>query len=116
MSEPKENLKQESVYTVKGVPVKVFLTETGDFRWVPAFSACGDVERAKVFLDVLQKMPPDRRAVWATRLDTEQALNTCPVVRDDVDLHKAFDQLCAAYNKSKLKAAEETAGGEKPNE
>ena len=112
MSEPKERAKSEGIYTVKGIPAKVYLSETGDFRWVPTSPACGDSEHAKEFLEVLQKMPADRRAVWATRLDAEQAKIACPIIREDADLCKTFDQLCAAYNKPKLKQTEETKGGE----
>jgi hypothetical protein len=116
VSEPQEKARQEGVYIVKGVPVKVYLSETGDFRWIPTSPACGDSEHAKEFLEVLKKMPEDRRAVWASRLDAEQTTITCPIIREDADLCTAFDQLCAAYNKPKLKQTEETNGGEKSNE
>ena len=116
MNKPQKRTKQEHVYTVKGVPIKVYLSETGDFRWIPTSPACGDKEHAKEFLEVLQKMPTDRRAVWATRLDAEQAKIACPIINEDPDLCKTFDQLCAAYNKPKLKQIKETNGGEGADE
>lgn len=117
MGDSEEKTKKEQVYTVKGIPVSVYLSETGDFRWIPASLACDDKEKAKEFLEVLKKMPEDRRAVWASRLDTEQAKTTCPVIRNESDLCKEFDQFCAAYNKPNLKRPDIKAhGGEMPNE
>ena len=116
MSEPKEKSKREGVYTVKGVPINVYLSETGDFRWIPTSPACSDSKHAKEFLEVLRKMPADRRAVWAARLDAEQAKIACPIISEDVDLCKAFDQLCTAHDKIKLKQIKETNGGEGADE
>jgi len=61
-------------------------------------------------------MPEDRRAVWASRLDTEQAEKTCPIIRKETDLCKEFDELYIAYNKPKPKKTDQTNGGESPNE
>ena len=116
MSNQENKIKQEQVYEVKGIPVNAYLIETGEFRWIPTSQACGSKENAEKVLEVLKKMPEDRRAVWASRLDSEQTTITCPIIREDADLCTAFDQLCAAYNKPKLKQTEETNGGEKSNE
>ena len=117
MGESEEKTRQERVYEVKGIPIHVYLIETGEFRWIPTFQACGDKENAKKILEVLKKMPEDRRAVWASRLDTEQAKTTCPVIRNETDLCEEFDQFCAAYNKPNLKRPDTKApGGEMPNE
>jgi len=97
---PEENEKpKDQVYVMKGIPVHAYLTETGEFRWIPAFEACGDREKAKRIVEVLKKIPADRRAVWAQRLDLDEAKVTCPVIRKEVDLCKEFDELCAAYSK-----------------
>jgi len=97
-SEESEKPKQP-VYVMKGIPVHAYLTETGEFRWIPAFEACGDREKARRIVEVLKKIPSDRRAVWAQRLDLEEAKITCPVIRDEVGLCKEFDDLCTAYRK-----------------
>jgi len=115
VGESEEKTKQEHVYEVKGIPVHAYLLETGEFRWIPTFQACGDKENAKKILEVLRKMPEDRRAVWASRLDTEQAQITCPIIRKEADLCKEFDELCAAYSKPKLKSTDQKNGGEHAN-
>jgi len=116
VGESEEKTRQERVYEVKGIPIHVYLIETGEFRWIPTFQACGDKENAKKILEVLKKMPEDRRAVWASRLDTEQAKMTCPVIRKEADLCKEFDEFCAAYNRPKLKETDKRKGGEPTNE
>lgn len=116
MGDSEEKTKQEPVYKVKGIPIHAYLIETGEFRWIPTFQACGDRENAKKTLEVLKKMPEDRRAVWASRLDKKQAKMTCPVIRKEADLCKEFDEFCAAYSRSKPERAEKMKGGEMPNE
>jgi len=91
--------------------------DTGEFRWIPAFEACGDKEKAKRIVEVLKKIPADRRAVWAQRLDLEEAKITCPVISKEVDLCKDFDDLCAAYSKPVgTRPNEKHEGGESRNE
>ena len=117
MGDSKEETKQEPVYKMNGIPIHVYLIETGEFRWIPTVQACNNKENAKRILEVLKKMPEDRRAVWASRIDAEQTKMTCPVIRKEADLCKEFDQLCAAYNKPKLKKlTEPREGGELPDE
>jgi len=104
---------KEHVYTMKGIPVLAYLTETGEFRWVPAFEACCDTEKAKRIVEVLKKIPPDKRAVWAQRLDLEEAKIKCPVIGSEVELCREFDDLCAAYTKPVgNKVDEKRKGGE----
>ena len=114
MADSEEKTRQEPVYTVKGIPINAYLIETGEFRWTPTSQACGDKENARKILQVLKKMPEDRRKVWASRLDTEQAKMACPIIRKETDLCEEFDQFCAAYNKSKSKRTDK--GGGMPNE
>ena len=116
MSDSKEKTKQEHVYEVKGFPVHAYLIETGEFRWIPTSQNCGDKHHAKKILEVLKKMPEDRRAVWTSRLDTEQTETTCPIIRKETDLCREFDELCAAYNKPKLKKPNQKNESESPNE
>jgi len=115
MSEQTEK-RSEHVYTMKGIPVNVYLSETGEFRWIPASPACEDKEKAKEILEVLKKMPEDRRAVWASRLDTAQIETTCPIIRKEADLCNEFDEFCAAYNKPKPKITEQKERRWSPNE
>jgi hypothetical protein len=63
---------------MKGIPLSVYIDETGEFRRVPDPSACADKEGAKI-LDVF-KMPDDRSDVWGTRLDHEETLAKCKVI------------------------------------
>jgi hypothetical protein len=117
MSESEKH--SEHIYTMKGIPVNAYLSETGEFRWIPAPPACSDKTKAKEIIEVLKKMPDDRRTVWASRLDTDQIATTCPIIRTETDLCKEFDQFCAAYSKPKLETPDKKnahAGGDFPNE
>ena len=107
-----ENKQKESAYVMKGLPLLGFLTETGDFRWVPHRDACNSSERARETLEVLKKMPLDRRNVWGTRLDVDKTIATCPIIRQDQDLSKEFDEFCEVYDASKVKSAKPTTKGE----
>jgi len=113
-----ENEKpKEHVYMMRGIPVHAYLTDTGEFRWIPAFEACGDKEKAKRIVEVLKKIPADRRTVWAQRLDLEEAKITCPVIRNEVDLCKDLDDLCTAYRRPVgTRPDEKRNGGESSNE
>lgn len=115
MDDSKGENKREPVYSVKGIPIHAYLIETGEFRWIPTPQACSNKGNAKGILEVLRKMPEDRRAVWASRLDTEQAKMTCPVIRKETDLCEEFDQFCAAYSRRKLETTQKE-GGESSNE
>ncbi len=106
----------EHIYTMKGIPVNAYLSETGEFRWIPASPACSDKIKAKEILEVLKKMPDDRRTVWASRLDPDQIETTCPIIRKEADLCKEFDEFCAAYNRPKQKSTDQNNGGEHANE
>lgn len=112
----KQNDKPKSSYHIKGIPLHAYLTETGDFKWIPTSQACVDKENAKTILDVLRKMPEDRRQVWASRLDVNEVRATCPIIKNQPDLCEQFDNLCNAYNPSKLRTAKEKKGGGKTNE
>jgi len=107
VDDSEEQTKHKRAYELKGIPINAYLIETGEFRWTPTSQACRDKENAKKILEVLKKMPEDRRAVWASRLDTEQAKATCPIIRKEADLCNEFDQLCDAYKKPKLKRTDE---------
>ena len=116
MSNIEEKTKPERAYEVKGIPVHAYLIENGEFQWIPTFQACGNKDNAQRVLEVLKKMTENRRAVWASRLDKEQAKMTCPVIRKDADLCKQFDDFCTTNSRSKSKKAEKKKGGEIPNE
>jgi hypothetical protein len=116
MAESEDKTKQEPTYEMKGVAIHAYIIENGEFKWIPAAKACDNKENAKKILEVLKKMPEDRRAVWASRLDTAQIETTCPIIRKETDLCNEFDQFCAAYNKPKPKITEQKNGGESPNE
>jgi hypothetical protein len=107
-----ENIQKESAYIMKGLPLLGFLTETGDFRWIPHKDACNSSERARETLEVLKKMPIDRRNVWGTRLDFDKTIATCPIIRQDQDLSKEFDDFCLAYDTSKVKSVKSATKGE----
>ena len=94
MANPQEK-KTEPPYEIRGVPVHAYVTESGEFRWIPTAQACSDRSNAERILEVLRKMPDDRRAVWASRLDLEQTKKSCPVIRDE--LCSDFDEFIASY-------------------
>lgn len=114
MSEPaKDSKTKESVYRMKGIPINAYLDETGEFRWVP--TACSDEESVRMTLGVLKEMPDDRRDVWATRLDREDTIARCPVIKNEPELSKEFDEFCVAYDKNRRKpkqTAQQQEGGE----
>lgn len=119
MTEPEEDnkpaketsKKPRDTYELKGLPILAYLVETGDFKWIPTCDACATKENSEKILEVLRKMPEDRRKVWAQRLDLEQAKITCPVIRRESDLCEEFDELCAAY-KPPNRIKEKPEGGE----
>jgi len=116
MENSKEKKKREPVYDVKGIPIHAYLIETGEFRWIPTSEACGNRENANKILKVLRKMPEDRRSVWVSRLDAEQTKKMCPVIHEEADLCKEFDELYAAYSKPKLKRTNRAKGGDLSDE
>jgi len=114
MSEPKRKTAQPKVYEMNSVSILVYLLDNGEFGWAPTAQTCGDKESAQKFLAVLNKMPGDKRQVWATRLDIEQAMTTCPLVSNDADISKAFSELCDTHSKHRPEKTTTHAGGE-PN-
>ena len=61
MSSAEEKTKNEQAYYMKGIPIHAYLSENGEFRWIPAAVACSNKENTKDILEVLKKMPEDRR-------------------------------------------------------
>lgn len=102
MSDVQDKTKQERVFEIKGIPIDAYLTETGDFRWIPASEGCDCVEKTERILEVLKNMPEDRRNVWASRLDLKETKLTCPKINEKADLCKEFDEICAVYSKPKI--------------
>jgi hypothetical protein len=107
-----EKKKQEPPYTLKGIPIHGYLTETGDFKWIPHASACGDKEHALEIPKTLEKMSEDKRHVWATRFDEEKAIAVCPIIHEDKDIAQVFAEFFSPYNPSKLRNIERRPGGE----
>jgi hypothetical protein len=112
LSDSERKAKPERTYEIRGIPIHAYLTETGEFRWIPTSQACDDKEKAHEILRVLRKMPEDRRAVWASRLDKDEIRTKCPVIPKEADLCKEFDDLCSSYSKPKPEIAKEKGGGE----
>jgi len=75
-----QNEKLTEIYEMEGIAGHFYLTENGEFKWIPSSKACGCIEDTKRILEVLKMMPSDRRAVWTQRLDLEEAKTTCPVM------------------------------------
>lgn len=105
MGKSEEEEKFQPFYKMKGIPVHAFLIETGEFNWIPVQQTCSNSEKAKEILEVLKKMPEDRRAVWATRLDIKQTREICPIIKNEENLSKEFDEFCSTYNKLKTKTS-----------
>jgi hypothetical protein len=116
LSNAEEKTKNEQAYFMKGIPIHAYLSENGEFRWVPAAIACSSKENTKDILEVLKKMPEDRRTVWASRLDRDQTKTSCPILRDNTDICQEFDEFCAAYDKLDQKKPRKNNGGDVVNE
>ena len=112
MDNPQTQTKNEPPYSMKGIPINAYLSENGEFKWIPNTTACNNKENTKNILEVLKKMPEDRRAVWAARLDKEQTLTTCPIIQNESDLRKEFDEISTAYNKPKPEKTEKGGAGQ----
>jgi hypothetical protein len=110
LSKAEEKTKDQQAYYMKGIPIHAYLSENGEFRWVPATVACSSKENTKDILEVLKKMPEDRRIVWTSRLDRDQTKTSCPILRDNTDICQEFDEFCAAYDKPIRKNQEKTKG------
>jgi len=83
-------------YEMKAIQILVHLNKQGDFGWVPTAQACDTLKKAETIIDVLTKMPRSRRLVWTERLDVEDTISRCPVIRDNADLNRKFTDLTAA--------------------
>lgn len=104
-------------YEMKAIQILVHLNKQGAFGWVPAAQACGTLKKAETIIDVLTEMPKSRRLVWTERLDVEDAISRCPVIRENADLNRKFAELKAAHNTSKPNTPNEQQnpqGGENP--
>jgi hypothetical protein len=111
-----EKTRQEKRYRMKGTPIDVDLT-SNEFGCAPAVEACRDKDRTREFLDVLKEMSTDKAGVWAERLDIPETLRRCPLIEQDKDLKKEFDDFIAKNVRSKKpKNVMPEQGGEKANE
>lgn len=100
-----EQRRPRQSFTIRGIETLVYLTETGDFRWIPASEACKNSERTRRILEVLDSMPEDRREVWASRLDVAQTKANCPIINQEDEIRREFDALGAVYDAAKLRNA-----------
>jgi hypothetical protein len=114
MDNPQKKPKTQPPYHMKGIPINAYLSENGEFKWIPHPKACTNKENTKNIIEVFRKMPIDRRNVWASRLDKEQTFTTCPIIQNEPDLHKEFDEIAPALNKPKPEKTEK--GGEAQDE
>jgi hypothetical protein len=108
-----EKRKPEQTFTIKGIPILAYLTETGDFRWIPTPQACNNSEQTRQILAVLNDMPEDRKVVWASRLDIAQTKTNCPIINKEDEIRKEFDALSSTYDAAKLRNAKTNKGGER---
>ncbi len=104
--------EKQSVYRMNGVPANVYVLENGEFGWIPSPEACATKETAQKLLEIFRKMPHDKSKVWRTRIDPETAIAACPVVHEDTDLSKQFEELFVPRKKNELESIENTKGGE----
>jgi len=104
--------KPEPPYTLKGISHNGFVTETGDFRWIPHLSACGDKEHALEILEILTKMPKDKGRVWIDRFDREKAIAVCRIIKEDQHVSQAFAEFFSPQDPSKLRNTKHVTGGE----
>jgi hypothetical protein len=79
------------------LPGQIDLDDSGEFAWVLSPEACGTEEEAKESLDILEKLPAERRSVLVKRLDRDGTLLQCPCIRNSPVLSKKLDDLVSAY-------------------
>lgn len=112
-----DKTKQEKRYKMKGTVADVSLTGNGEFQWAPPPEACSNKEKTQELVDVLKEMPTDKATVWADRLDIPETIKRCPLLQQDNDLKKEFDDLTAKNVRSKKpKNVIQEQGGGKANE
>ena len=109
-----EEKNPEHSYSMKGIPIHAYLTQNGEFNWIPTSQACTSKKQTREILRMLEGLPEDRRAVWASRLDINQTKTKCPIIHDDNDLRTEFDNFCSTYNSSKLRKTKPAKRGETP--
>jgi hypothetical protein len=107
-----ENKGEEPVLKMKGVHASIYVLKIGEFAWVPSPEACATKKAAKELLEVFREMPEDKSKVWRTRIDLETAIATCPIIHEDTDLRKQFEELFVPRKKNELDSFENPKGGE----
>lgn len=111
-----DKTKQEKRYKMKGTVSDFSLTGNGEFQWTPAPEACSSKEKTQELVDVLKEMPTDKATVWIDRLDLPETIKRCPLLQQDNDIKKEFDDFTAKNIRSKKpKNVIQEQGGEKAN-
>ena len=110
-TDSKDAKPKDELYKMKGIPVNAYLNETGEFKWIP--TECNDENSIKEMIDVLTKMPEDRREVWGKRLDREITITRCPIIQNKPELSATIDKFLAAHDKKNPKTYNKTNRGEK---
>lgn len=111
-----DKTKQEKRYTMKGTVVDVYLAENGEFKWTPAPEACSNKDKTQELVEVLKEMPTDKATVWGDRIDIPETIKRCPLLQQDNDLKKEFNDFTAKNVRSqKPKNVIQEQGGEKAN-
>lgn len=112
-----DKTKQEKRYKMKSTVGDFNLARNGEFQWAPAPEACSNKEKTQELVDVLKEMPTDRATVWIERIDLPETIKRCPLLQQDKDLKKEFDEFIAKNPRSKKpKNVIQEHGGEKANE
>jgi len=90
-------IEEEKPYKKPEFSAEVNVDSSGEFAWRLQKLSCMTREAALETITALKQMPADRRAVWVKRLDVEESVKGCPILRKDEEVAKAFDELVSAY-------------------
>jgi len=104
-------------YKTKDVSIEVSIRKSGEFLCAPAPEECSDETAARELIDLFNTMPKDKGGVWLRRLDLQETIKRCPLLRQKADLQTAFNDLLndLNVNTTKPKTNTQKNGGDKAN-
>lgn len=93
---PTEKTEAEH-YSRPELNAEISMSPDGSFSAILSGPSCYDPEKIRQAVQILQDLPPDKRAVWIKRWDLRETLRKCPLVKEDPEASKALADLVEAY-------------------